>query len=105
MERFKRHALPEVSPAGLSSHSRLRAAPHNKRCAVMREVLVSYLSPLLVDSVLEQSLAARRLSASSLTEDELAELASDAMVGLRLFVDEQLLAQLMLDLAEVLGPP
>ena len=35
---------------------------------------------------------------------QLAELASDVMVGLRLFVPEERLSQLMLDLAEILGP-
>lgn len=71
--------------------------------SLMREVLLQYLSPILVDSVLTRALTARHLSATSLTNAQLAELASDIMVGLRLFVREDRLATLMLDLAEVLG--
>jgi hypothetical protein len=109
MERFKRDALPN-DPASLSSHSRLRAAhpkpgsgEHALRYSLMREVLLGYLSPILVDSVLERALQARKLSARSVSEAELAELASDIMVGLRLFVAEDRLPKLMLQLAEVLG--
>jgi hypothetical protein len=57
----------------------------------------------LLDSVLERALVARRLSAETLTAEQLSELASDVMVGLRLFVPEERLPQLMLELAEVLG--
>jgi hypothetical protein len=68
----------------------------------MREALLAYLSPILVDSVLERALAARRLKAGSLNGAQLAELASDIMVGLRLFVPEERLPTLMLALAEIL---
>lgn len=68
----------------------------------MREVLLTYLSPILVDSVLTRALDARRLTASSLNETQLAEVASDIMVGLRLFVPEDRLPTLMLALADVL---
>ncbi len=70
----------------------------------MREVLLKYLSPILVDSVLERALATRRLDAVSLNGAQLAELASDIMVGLRLFVPEERLPTLMLALAEILEP-
>ena len=103
MERFKRApvATPEVS--NLSSHSRLRvAAQHSPEYAAMRDVLLRYLSPVLVDSVLERALNTRGLTSRSVTPAQLPELASDVMVGLRLFVPEQRLSQLMLDLAEVL---
>ncbi len=109
MERFKRHPLPADVDTSLSSHSRLRTAPvtsqsgeHALRYGLMREVLLSYLSPILVDSVLERALKARRLTPRSLSHDELAELASDIMVGLRLFVAEDQLPKLMLALADVL---
>ena len=72
------------------------------RYGLMREVLLSYLSPILVDSVLTRALDARHLTAASVDEAQLAELASDIMVGLRLFVPEERLPTLMLALADVL---
>jgi hypothetical protein len=110
MERFKRYALPAEDALSVASHSRLRAAKpsavsseHSLRYESMREVLLGYLSPILVDSVLERALAARQVQPSMLTEAQLSELASDIMVGLRLFVEEQRLPELMLALADVLG--
>ena len=111
MERFKRDAArPEL--AGVSSQSRLRAAEaasnsgeHSLRYRLVREVLLTYLSPILVDSVLARALQSRKLAAASLDEAQLAELASDIMVGLRLFVPEERLPTLMLTLAEVLESP
>jgi hypothetical protein len=108
MERFKRDPVPPATAAGLSSHSRLRAGQaassgdHTLRYGLVREVLLTYLSPILVDSVLTRALASRKLSAASLDETQLAELASDIMVGLRLFVPEERLPTLMLALADVL---
>jgi hypothetical protein len=75
------------------------------RFGLMREVLLNYLSPILVDSVLTRALKARRLNATSLTSAQLAEVASDIMVGLRLFVPEARLPTLMLELAELLEAP
>lgn len=110
MERFKRYALPAVESSSVSSHSRLRAArvtpgsgQHALRYTMIREVLLGYLSPILVDSVLERAVRTRNLSSKSLTDSELEELVSDIMVGLRLFVDEERLPKLMLALAEILG--
>ena len=106
MERSKRAraAAHSVDAPSLSSHSRLRTAPANASSTyvAMREVLLVYLSPILVDTVLSRSLSSRRLSAESATPAQVAELAADVMVGLRLFVPEERLSQLMLDLAEVL---
>jgi len=111
MERFKRGALPpSESSLGYSSHSRLRVGPrvepksgeHALRYALVREVLLGYLSPILVDSVLHKAMTTRRLSPDKVTPAELAEVTSDIMVGLRLFVAEERLPQLMLELAEVL---
>ncbi len=69
---------------------------------LIREALLAYLSPILVESVLERALKTRGLKAVSLNGAQLAELASDIMVGLRLFVPEERLPTLMLALAEIL---
>ena len=109
IERFKRGGLPVDDAASFSSHSRLRAArvtPSGDaatRYSMMREVLLTYLSPILVDSVLERALHTRQLTPDSVGDAELAELASDVMVGLRLFVAEERLSKLMLQLADILG--
>jgi hypothetical protein len=99
MERFKRQPAPGPDTSHLASHSRLRVSSDY---AAMRDVLLRYLSPILVDSVLARSLRSRKLTADKLNKAELADLTSDVMVGLRLFVPEQRLSQLMLDLAEIL---
>jgi hypothetical protein len=104
MDRLKRQPAVPSAGSNLSSHSRLRTAlPATPAYVQMREVLLAYLSAILLDSVLERALVARRLSAETLTAEQLSELASDVMVGLRLFVPEERLPQLMLELAEVLG--
>jgi hypothetical protein len=105
-ERFWRKTLEE-SQQKLKSEPRVRAArpasgSHNLRLAMMREVLLEYLSPILIDSVLERALQTRKLTPANLTNEDVAELASDIMVGLRLFVPEERLPQLMLALAEVI---
>jgi hypothetical protein len=104
--RFWRKAIEE-SQQMLKSEPRVRAArpasgSHNVRLAMMREVLLEYLSPILLDSVLDRALHSRKLTPAKVTDDDLAELASDIMVGLRLFVPEERLPQLMLALAEIL---
>lgn len=88
----------------MSSHSRLRTAPakHSSCYGAMRDVLLRYLSPILVDTVLSRSVHSRRLNPELLSPAQVAELAADVMVGLRLFVAEDRLSQLMLDLAAVL---
>jgi hypothetical protein len=68
----------------------------------MREILLAYLSPILVDSVLDKALSSRNLSPAMVTPHALGELTGDIMIGLRLFVDEKALPRLMLELAEVL---
>lgn len=112
MDRFKREAPLGQVGAGASSHSRLKVGPidsrsgeHALRYGLMREVLLTYLSPILVDSVLTRALDARRLTPAALSDTQLAELASDIMVGLRLFVPEERLPALMLALADVLESP
>lgn len=106
MERPKRQGVPFVEGSSLSSHSRLRTAANTgeyaTRYAMVRDVLLKYLSTMMVDSVLARALGSRQLTAGALTQMQLEELACDIMVGLRLFVPEDRLPQLMLDLAEVL---
>lgn len=106
MDRFKRSAEPVVEVPSLTSHSRLRTSPNGGRATsrydMVRDVLLTYLSLTLVEATLERALQTRRLATDSMSLDELSELASDAMVGLRLFVPQELLSRLMLDLTEVL---
>ena len=68
----------------------------------LRETLTGYLSPILVDSVLQRALHARGVSPRDLRGPALAELTGDIMLGLRLFVPEDRLPALMLELAEIL---
>jgi hypothetical protein len=70
--------------------------------AQLRSLLLTYLSPILVDTVLNQAMFKRKLSPHTLTRDELRELAPDIMLGLRLFVAEKRLPDLMLELAEII---
>ena len=110
MEQPRRKTPPAAFEPSFSSRSRLRAArtygsgEPALRFALMREVLLRYLSPVLLDSVLTRALQVRQLTPASLDEQQLAEIAADIMVGLRLFVDEDCLSQLMLDLAELVDP-
>jgi hypothetical protein len=68
----------------------------------IREILLRYLSPILVDSVLDKAMRSRSLTPAMLSANALAELTGDIMVGLRLFVAAERLPQLMLELADVL---
>jgi hypothetical protein len=68
----------------------------------MREILLTYLSPILVDSVLDKALHSRHLTPAMVSPHALAELTGDIMIGLRLFVAEKDLPRLMLELADVL---
>jgi hypothetical protein len=106
MERPKRQGAPFVEGSDLTSHSRLRTAPETgvaaRRYVMVRDVLLKYLSPMMVDSVLARALRSRQITPDIVSQAQLEELACDIMVGLRLFVAEDRLPQLMLDLAEVL---
>jgi hypothetical protein len=55
-----------------------------------------YISTILVDSVLDRALKAQQGT------PDLHALTEDCMIGLRLFVKERDLPQLMLELAEIL---
>ncbi|HLK36890.1 MAG TPA: hypothetical protein VKU41_09080 [Polyangiaceae bacterium] len=100
--------------AGRWSESRVRTLPgavssapesgqYALRFTLIRQILRSYLSPIIVDSVLDKALRARDVKPAMLGPDALSEITSDIMVGLRLFVPEDRLPNLMLELAEVLG--
>lgn len=62
----------------------------------LRTVMQRYISSILVDSVLERALRSRP------NASDLHAITEDCMIGLRLFVEEQELPNLMLELAEVL---
>jgi hypothetical protein len=95
-------------PHGAPSDGRRHAEPRAERSHYgtgyerIREILLRYLSPILVDSVLDRALHARHPSPAFLGETALAEITADIMVGLRLFVPEERLSELMLELAETL---
>lgn len=109
MDPMKRHpSRPDASelaantkhgqtPAAHASGSR-RLSPY----MALRGLLLRYLSPILVDTVLNQAMFKRRFASHTLTVHELCELAPDMMLGLRLFVDERRLPELMVNLAELL---
>ena len=62
----------------------------------LRSVMQRYISSILVDSVLDRALRARPGAV------DLHAITEDCMIGLRLFVDEHELPNLMLELADVL---
>jgi hypothetical protein len=66
----------------------------------LRTVMQRYISPILVDSVLQRAITAH--PAATRGPGALHSLTEDCMIGLRLFVKEQDLPQLMLELAEIL---
>ena len=123
MDPFRRRPSPEApsdslnarrdarqaEPHAAHSESRLRAEPRGPKRGTpdsgyerIRQILLAYLSPILVDSVLDRALLARNLSPTLLSDAALSEVTADIMVGLRLFVPEERLSQLMLELAETL---
>jgi hypothetical protein len=68
----------------------------------LRTILLRYLSPILVDTVLDKAMFSRGLSAATLTVSKRNELAPDIMLGLRLFVEAKRLPDLMLELVEII---
>lgn len=105
----RRRPSAEPDAAARASESRMRVGPpardsgqfplHYTR---VREILLAYLSPILVDSVLDKAMRTRNLTPKTLSANALEEITGDIMVGLRLFVAAERLPQLMLELAEVL---
>jgi len=65
----------------------------------LRSAMRRYISPILVDSVLERALATHPPGPGA---GSLHAVTEDCMIGLRLFVKEQDLPALMLELAEIL---
>ena|SRR5688572_10756885 len=64
-----------------------------------------YISPIIVHGMIENTLANRSLSWSTVADSDVPRLVEDSMVGLRLFVDAPQLPVLMLELAEILEEP
>jgi len=83
---------------------RLRGAAGSGAHAVgigqLRAAMRRYISPILVDSVLERSLRASTQNAAGVTD--LHAFTAECMIGLRLFVPPEQLPALMLELAEIL---
>ncbi|MGC4089243.1 MAG: hypothetical protein QM756_15430 [Polyangiaceae bacterium] len=104
MKAFKRSATPDPNAAGAFSTTRMRtAAPLGvNRYLAVRKLLLRYLSSILVDSVLEKSLKAQKATPETLDATTLAELTGEIMIGLRLFVENDRLPQLMIELAALL---
>jgi len=105
----RREARAHAEPQVAHSESRLRTQLGGPKRGTLdsgyeriRQILLGYLSPILVDSVLDRALLARNLSPTLLSAAALGEVTADIMVGLRLFVPEERLSQLMLELAETL---
>lgn len=110
MNPYRRRPTVEPDQPGGTSEMRLRAAARASSASGqyplaytrVREILLGYLSPILVDSVLDKAMRSRNLVPSTLSASALADITGDIMVGLRLFVAAERLPQLMLELAEVL---
>jgi hypothetical protein len=88
----KTMALPERLPRAASAGS----GTHSMGIGRLRAVMQRYISTILVDSVLERAVNAHpgAMDLHAITED--------CMIGLRLFVDERRLPELMVELAGVL---
>ncbi|HEY2405124.1 MAG TPA: hypothetical protein VGI10_03930 [Polyangiaceae bacterium] len=109
MDPNRRRPFGQEEPSISPSSGTLRAARRTSSSGQyplhytrVREILLRYLSPILVDSVLDRALGMRHLTPAMLSPAALGELTGDIMIGLRLFVPENDLPQLMLELAEVL---
>jgi hypothetical protein len=84
--------------SGAHSSGARRVAPYLE----LRTILLRYLSPILIDTVLDKAMFSRGLSAATLTAEKRNELAPDIMLGLRLFVEAKRLPDLMLELVEII---
>jgi tRNA 2-thiouridine synthesizing protein A len=74
---------------------------HQNRTGQLRSVLRQYVSSVLLDSVIQNAFARHELQARSVPELYEA-LTADCMIGLRMFVPDDLLPELMLALADFL---
>ena len=92
-----RHARPAGTEPGSGSRPATRmSGTHPIGVGRLRSVMQRYISTILVDSVLDRALRARPGAT------DLHAITEDCMIGLRLFVDEAELPNLMLELADVL---
>lgn len=85
-------ALPER----LRTPGSLGSGTHAVGIGRLRGVMLRYISTILVDSVLERAMRAHPGATN------LHGITEDCMIGLRLFVDDKRLPDLMLELAAVL---
>ena len=113
MHPYRRRPSGEIDlgPSSARSETRLKVPTGERRVEGqyvsrydrVRTLLRSYLSPILVDSVLERAMKTRNFSPWMLNDAALSEITADIMVGLRLFVPQAKLSQLMLELADILS--
>ncbi len=68
----------------------------------LRASLLRYISPLTVDMVLNRTLAAVETTPQQLRSEQLADVVEAAMMSLRMFVAEESLPELMLELADLI---
>jgi hypothetical protein len=104
MSTFRRTRTPAPeSTEALRSLTRLRVQRTTDEAAAryrrVRAILMRYLSPILVDSVLDRTIQARRLTPAWLSPETLGEVTAHILVGLRLFVPAERLPELMVELA------
>jgi hypothetical protein len=89
-----------LSTMALPDRKRRAATPasgtHSLGIGRLRSVMQRYISSILVDSVLERAMHAHPGA------PDLYAITEDCMIGLRLFVDERRLPDLMVELAAVL---
>jgi hypothetical protein len=83
-------------PDRLRRAGSLGSGTHSLGIGRLRSVMQRYISGILVDSVLERAIQAH----PGVTD--LHTVTEDCMIGLRLFVDERRLPELMVELATVL---
>jgi hypothetical protein len=74
------------------------------RYALVRRCLQSYLSPILVDSILTKAMDAAGVSNRAQTEELLPKIVEHSMSGLKLFVEPARLSELMARLRVLAAP-
>ena len=68
----------------------------------LRDALLAYISPLTVDMVLTRTLTAVGITPATLECDQVERVIEAAMLSLRMFVPEDRLPDLMLQLADLI---
>jgi hypothetical protein len=74
------------------------------RYALVRRCLQSYLSPILVDSILTKAMDAAGVSNRAQTDELLPKIVEHSMSGLKLFVEPARLSELMARLRVLAAP-